>query len=321
MYFRHLASAVAASFVFAAGAASAQTVGMATSPAGSLYHTQGSSLAPILKEKGNIELRIQPFTSPNIHLPAINAGQIEFGLANIYEMYQATEGLDFFNGKKNENLRLVSIVSPLRSAIFVKKDSPVKTVADLKGQRVTWGYAQQNTIKAQIQSYFDAAGVAEKDIVPVLVPAVIRGADDFAAGKADAFLFAVGSAKVTEVDASVGGLRALPFPDGPQAQEALKKNFPPAYIQVVNPGPGLAGVVEPTRIMTYDAVMVTHAGAPDDVVYNMTKTLYENAAAVEKSSPTLRGFGVDSMAKKTDLAQYHPGAIKFYKEKGIWPPK
>ena len=51
----------------------------------------------------------------------------------------------------------------------------------------------------------------------------------------------------------------------------------------------------------------------------MTRTLHENAEAVAKSSPTLRGFVAKDMAKKTNLAQYHPGAIKYYKEKGLWP--
>jgi TRAP transporter TAXI family solute receptor len=319
MQIRLSAVALLASIAVAATAAHAQTVGIATSPAGSLYHTQASAIAPMLKEKGNIELRVQPFTSPEIHLPAINAGQIEFGLANIYDVYLAVGGLEFFKGKKNDNLRIVTITAPLRSAIFVKKDSPAKQLADLKGQRVTWGYVQQNTIKQQLLSYFDAAGLQEKDIVPVLVPAVVRGADDFAAGKADAFLFAVGSAKVTEVDASVGGVRALPIPQGPQTEAAFKKNFPPAYVSVVNPAPGMAGIAEPTPIMTYDAVMVTHASAPEELVYNMTRTLHENAAAVDKSSPTLRGFSANTMAKKIDLAQYHPGAIKYYKEKGLWP--
>lgn len=313
------APALAAALVFGATAASAQTVGMATSPAGSLYHTQGSAIAPILKEKGNIELRIQPFASPNIHLPAINGGQIEFGLANIYELYLAAQGLDFFKDKKNENLRLVTITGPLRSAIFVKKDSPVKDLAGLKGQRMVWGFAQQNIIMPLIRAHFDAVGLQDGDITPVLVPAVVRGADDFAAGKADAFFFALGSAKVTEVDASVGGIRALPLPDNAATQAAFKKHFPPAYVMTVNPAPGLAGIHEPTPIMGYDAVMVTHAKVPDDVVYNMTKTLHENAEAVAKSSPTMRGFNVKGMAKKTDLAQYHPGAIKYYQEKGLWP--
>jgi TRAP transporter TAXI family solute receptor len=316
-----LAIALIASTAFAAGTVRAQTVGVATSPPGSLYHTQASAMAPLLKEKGNIEVRIQPFASPNIHLPAINGGQIDFGLANIYEMHLAVEGKDFFQGKKNDKLRLVTITGPLRSAIFVKKDSPAKQLVDLKGQRMVWGFAQQNIIMPLIMAHFEAVGLGEKDITPVLVPAVVRGADDFAAGKADAFFFALGSAKVTEVDASVGGIRALPLPDGPQTQASFNKHFPPAYIQVVHPAPGLAGIAEPTPIMAYDAVMLTHAAVPDDVVYNMTKTLHENATEVAKSSPTLRGFAPEGMAKKTDLAEYHPGAIKYYKEKGLWPPK
>ena len=318
---RLITSALAAALVLGAGAASAQTVGMATSPAGSLYHTQGSAMAPILKDKGDIEVRIQPFSSPNIHLPAINAGQIEFGLANIYELYLAVQGGDFYKGKKNENLRLVTITGPLRSAIFVKKDSPAKKLADIKGMRMVWGFAQQNIIMPLIMAHFDAVGLTEKDITPVNVPTVVRGADDFAAGKADAFFFALGSAKVTEVDAAVGGLRAFPLPDGPATKAAFKKHFPPAYTQTVNPAPGLAGIAEPTPIMAYDAVMVTHAAAPEGVIYNMTKALHENAEAVAKSSPTLRGFSTGGMAKKTDLAEYHPGAIKYYKEKGLWPPK
>jgi len=321
MLAKYIASAAGLIFLIGAGAATAQTVGMATSPAGSLYHTQGSALAPILNEKGAIEVRIQPFSSPNIHLPAVNAGQIDFGLANIYEVYLAAQGLDFFNGKKNESLRLVTITGPLRSAIFVKKDSPIKKLSDLKGQRMVWGFAQQNIIMPLIFAHFDAVGLTEKDISPVPVPTVVRGADDFAAGKSDAFFFALGSAKVTEVDASVNGVRALPLPEGPQTQAAYKKHFPPAYTQVVSPAPGVAGIFEPTPIMAYDAVMVTHAGASEDVVYKMTKTLHEQAEAVAKSSPTLRGFTTDGMAKVTDAVPYHPGAIKYYREKGLWHQK
>jgi hypothetical protein len=215
----------------------------------------------------------------------------------------------------------VTITGPLRSAIFVKKDSPAKKLADIKGMRMVWGFAQQNIIMPLIMAHFDAVGLKESDITPVPVPTVVRGADDFAAGKTDAFFFALGSAKVTEVDASVSGVRALPLPDGPQTQAAYKKHFPPAYTQVVSPGPGLAGISEPTPIMAYDAVMVTHAGASEDVVYKMTKTLHEQAEAVAKSSPTLRGFTPAGMAKMTDAVQYHPGAIKYYKEKGLWQGK
>ena len=73
--------------------------------------------------------------------------------------------------------------------------------------------------------------------------------------------------------------------------------------------------------MAYDAVMVTHAGASEDVVYKMTKTLHEQAEAVAKSSPTLRGFTPEGMAKVKYAVLYHPGSIKYYLEKGLWTGK
>ena len=311
--------------MLAIGAVSAaqaqQASGLATSPAGSFYHTQGSVMAGLLAEKAKIQLRVQPFASPNIHLPAINAGQIEYGLANIYELGLAIRGEQFFKGRTNPNLRLIAITSQLRTGIFVRKDSPIKTLADIKGNRVTWNFAQQNIIMPLMLTHIEAAGLTEKDITPVPVPTVVRGADEFMAGRADVFLFALGSAKTTEVDAAVGGIRALPLPDNAQSLASIKKHFPASYIQVFQPKQGVAGVAEPTPIQHYDGVMVTHAKMSDQQVYDLTKALWENAEAVAKGSPTLVDFSTASMAKVTPGVEYHPGAIKFYTEKGVWPPK
>lgn len=306
----------------ASATAQAQSVaGLATSPAGSFYHTQGSVMAGLLAEKANIQLRVQPFASPNIHLPAINGGQIEFGLANIYELGLAIRGDDFFKGRTNPNLRLVAITSQLRTGIFVRKDSPIKSLADLKGKRVTWNFAQQNIIMPLMLTHIEAGGLTEKDITPVAVPTVVRGADEFMAGRVDTFLFALGSAKTTEVDAAVGGIRALPLPDNAQSQAAIKRHFPASYIEVVQPRQGVAGIHEPTPIQHYDGVLVTHAKMSDQQVYNLTKALWENAEALAKMTPTLADLKTMNMAKVTPGVEYHPGAIKFYQEKGVWPPK
>ncbi|MFN3892642.1 MAG: TAXI family TRAP transporter solute-binding subunit [Beijerinckiaceae bacterium] len=295
--------------------------GLATSPAGSFYHTQGSVMAGLLAEKANIQLRVQPFASPNIHLPAINGGQVEYGLANIYELGLAIRGDDFFKGRTNPNLRLIAITSQLRTGIFVRKDSPIQTLADLKGKRVTWNFAQQNIIMPLMLTHIEAAGLTEKDITPVAVPTVVRGADEFMAGRVDTFLFALGSAKTTEVDAAVGGIRALPLPDNAQSQASIKKHFPASYIEVVQPRQGVAGILEPTPIQHYDGVLVTHAKMSDQQVYDLTKALWENAEALAKGTPTLAEFKTTNMAKLTPGVEYHPGAIKFYQEKGVWPPK
>ena len=304
-----------------AAPAAAQTVGMATSSPGTFYHTQGTVLSGLAAEKGGLQVRVQPFTSPNIFLPALNAGEFEFGLANVYEVLLALEGRDFYQGRKNPNLRLVSTTSPLRVAYFVRNDSPIKTYADLKGKRIPWGYAQQKIIQNLNAAHFDAVGLKESDIQPVPVPSVARGADDFLTGRVDTFFFALGSGKVTEVDASVGGIRALHLPDTEQTRASFRKHYPVAYVRVEKPAKGIAGIAEPTPLMAYDGIMATHAKAPEETVYKMTKVLYENAADIAKSSGALNLFTREAMAKDTAPVEYHPGAIKFYKEKGVWPPK
>ncbi len=305
----------------ASSAQAQQAFGIATSPPGSFYHTQASVMAGILAEQAKIQLRVQPFASPNIHLPSVNGGQIEFGLANIFESGLAVRGEQFFKGRTNPNLRLIAVTSQLRTGIFVRKDSPMKSLADMKGKRIAWNFAQQNIIMPLMLTHIEAAGLTEADITPVPVPTVVRGADEFMAGRLDVFLFALGSGKTTEVDAAVGGIRALPFVDTPQARAAIKKNFPASYIQMFEPRKGVAGVNEPTPMQHYDGVMLTHSGLSDEQAYNVTEAMWENAQAIAKGSPTLSDFKTTSMAKVTPGIEYHPGAIKFYREKGVWPPK
>lgn len=313
---------LAAALALGTATAGAQTVGLGTSPAGSFYHTQGTVIAGTMSEHADVQLRVQPFSSPGIFMPAINAGELEFGLANIYELYLALQGEAHFKGKAMPNLRLVTTTSPLRVAYFVRKDSPIKSLADMKGQRVVSGFTQQRIIQVLSAAHFEAVGLREDDIRGVPVPTVVRGADDFAAGRADVFFFALGSGKVAEVDASVGGVRALPLTDTPQAREAVRKNVPPAYIRMETPGPGLPGIVEPTPVLAYDGVMIVSADVPDDVVYRIVRTMHERAEALSKATPALGLLSREAMAKQVPQpVAYHPGAIRFYTEQGLWPPK
>ena len=76
--------------------------------------------------------------------------------------------------------------------------------------------------------------MTEKDVTPVLIPNVIRGADDFTSGAADMFFFAFGAPKVREVDATVGGIRALEIPAS--GMPAAKKILPEGYLTPAQPG-------------------------------------------------------------------------------------
>lgn len=114
--------------------ASAQSVGIATSNPGSLFHNIGTAVANAANKAG-LNTTIQPATSPNQFIPYLNSGGIEFGVANLQEVNYAITGEAWWSGNKNENLRIVGMLMPLNEAIFVRKDSGIMKVSDLKGKR------------------------------------------------------------------------------------------------------------------------------------------------------------------------------------------
>jgi len=148
------------------------------------------------------------------------------------------------------------------------------------------------------------------------VPNVVRDADDFAAGNADAGFFAIGAGKVSEVDKTTGGIRFLPVSDDPKAFEAMRTFVPYAYVSKVQPAPQYAGVVGPTDLMAYDYLLLASAHVKDDVVYRITKILHDNKAALVASFKPFAGFQPNEMYKPMP-APYHPGALKFYREAGL----
>jgi TRAP transporter TAXI family solute receptor len=302
-------------------AAFAQSSGMATSSPGSIYHSAGSAIAKAAREKGGVNIIVQPFTSPNVHIPVVDGGEVEFGLANVYELGLAVSGHEHFAGKPHKNVRAAFLIFPLRTAVFVKKDSRFKTIADLKGARMPDGFASQKILLPILDAYYATAGLARKDMQPVMTAGVVTSANDFIAGKTEGFAFALGSAKVQEANASVGGIRSLPIPNTPEALAAVRKHLPLAYLRLEQPGPRNPGVLEPMHIVAYDALVFVNAKVSDDAVYKLAKAVHESKAELEQAFGPFALFDPATMAKKIDPIEFHPGAIKFFQEQKQWPPK
>jgi len=303
-----------------AGAANAQTVGIAASKKGSLYDRTGTAIAKVVTNKGGLSATLRNYTSPNVYLPALNRGQVDFGLANQWEMRLAVKGEGHFKGRAMPNLRAVAIMYPLRIAFFVKKASNIKTIADLKGKTMPDGYVAQKIIVLLMDAELATVGISRKQWRPVPVPNVVAGANAFISGRTDGFLFALGAPKVREANAK-HGIRALPIANTPENIAKIRTILPIAYLKAERPHKANPGIIAPTHVIAYDAFVIAHKGTSVDAVYKLTKAMHENKVAMGKAFPVLRLFNPKRMAKKLEAVTFHAGAIKFYKEKGLWPPK
>jgi TRAP transporter TAXI family solute receptor len=311
-------AAAAGLLLAVSGVAEAQTVGIATSNPGSLFHNIGSAIAKAANDAG-LNTTIQPATSPNQYLFIVNSGDIEFGVANLQEFNYALEGKAWFDGQANPNLRVVTMIMPLREAIFVRADSDIMTIADLKGKPMVDGYTAQNTILPQLDAHYATAGMTRGDMIPVQVPSVVAGADAFMAGESVGFIFAHGAGKVREADAAVGGIRALSIEKTPENEAAVKEHWPVGYFTLVQPGPAAPGVLEEGWFVAYPQIVFTHADVPDDLVYQMAQIVHDSQAGLAETFAPFRAFDPDrDMVGDTSPAEYHPGAIKYFNEIGLW---
>jgi TRAP-type uncharacterized transport system substrate-binding protein len=150
---------------------------------------------------------------------AVAAGTGEFGMGNAHDTTFYVTGTGEYEGQgPKPNLRNVGPLSVYRVALHVRESSPMKSIKDLKGKRVSGGFNAQKAIGRIIEAHLANAGLTYDDVQQVLVPNVRSSADDFMANKTDVLFFALGSAAVKQAAASVGGLRVLAIEDTPEAR-------------------------------------------------------------------------------------------------------
>jgi len=253
--------------------------------------------------------------------PLVNTGRMDVAIASETDVRFAFDGKVAFEGRPLKDLRAIAALYSFQVGFFVKKDSPIKTVRDLKGKKVPITFANQKSAHRHYLAVLAAHEMTENDLDGVKVPNVIRAAQDFAQGKTVASFFALGAGKVTEVSAQVGGIRFLSIDDSPEAIARIRKIAPGAYITVVEPRPGLTGILSSTKVLTENYMLFGGKHASDDVVYKFVKTLYEEKTRLSEAFARWKRYSTKKMAKDMKPIVYHPGAIKFYKEQGMWPPK
>jgi TRAP transporter TAXI family solute receptor len=303
-----------------ASTASAQVRVIASNPQGSIFYSASATIGKLLDDKLKMQVRVQPLGGSSNYIPLLNRGEVDFGLTNVDDAQSSFKGTGNFK-QPNPNLRLTAIAFPLTLGIMVVGNSPIKTVADLKGKRLPSGYNAQTTGRVLQDALLATAGLTMKDVVGVPTQSLFSGVDMLGEGKVDAATISIGTGQGQRANVSLGskgGVRFLSIPKTPENLAAIRK-FLPSRFYDAKPAPHAVGIPEPTTVMAYNIFFTSNAKTPDDLVYNVVKTLHENKAALQAGTPAFRDFDPKAMTQEIGVP-WHPGAIKFYKETGQWPP-
>jgi TRAP transporter TAXI family solute receptor len=305
-------------FVFLLGmifvkAAGAQVVGLGTTQVGATNQLS-TAIAKVVSDRG-LQMRTQPMAGAAQYAALVNNGDIEFGVSNAAELHYLVRG-EVIVEKPNPNLRAVARLTPWYNGLVVKKDSPIKTLKDLKGQPMPSGFAGNPLGRVLVQGYLANAGLTFEDTRQVPVPQFPRMFEAFKQQQTAASIAVIGMSQLQEWTVALGGVRFLPFDDSPAAVAAMGKYIPNSYVVEVKPGAGKVGIEVPTKMLVYDYVLWANDKVKDDVVAKVIDALYTGVADLKAAGPLWNEFDPALMNKAVGLAP-HPAAAKYYQSKGL----
>jgi TRAP transporter TAXI family solute receptor len=315
-----LALLVACAGVFAGPAPGTLTIG--TNPPGTLFYALGSGIARVLTDYAGLRAVVQPYSGSSTFLPLLNAGELQLGVVNAVDVAMAYRGPDRLKvGGRNPfqpapHIRLVVRGGPLYAVQWARRDSPFRTVADLRGRRVTGVYSAHLAVWFNTYGNLASCGLSWNDVQVVPVSTVGEGMRALVTGRADSAAYALGAADVQEADATIG-LRALSICGDEQGQRRLREAVPGYYAVRLKAGRS-AGVVEDVWVEAYDIYLLTHKDLPEDVVYRVTRTLWEHNRRLWPLHSAFEEWATRRYADPGVTVPYHPGAIRLYREKGAW---
>lgn len=285
--------------------------------AGTYYPIGGLIANAISATGGGVPGLVATAVASNGSVANINAivgGTAESGFSQSDVAYWAYTGTGLFEGKgKVEILRAIATLYPETVHIVARKGAGINSVADLRGKRVSLDEPGSGTL-VDARIVLGAYGLTEKDVRPEYLKPGPAG-DRLRDGALDAYFFVGGypTGAISEL-ATSAGISLVPI-TGPEVDKLLSQyRF---FARDTVPAGTYKDVPE-TQTISVNAQWVTSAKVPDDLVYNITKALWSDSTRAKLDAGHAKGKLIRLETATAGLGiPLHPGAERFYKEKGV----
>jgi TRAP transporter TAXI family solute receptor len=311
-------SALALGATVLAGTALAQqmNIAIATGGTGGVYYPLGGGMANVLsKYLPNVQATARVTGGSVANLQLIGSGQSEVALSMVDAALDALRGEDKFKGNKVE-VRTLMVLYPNRMHVVSAEGRGVKTMADLKGKRVSTGSPGSAT-EVMAFRVIEAAGLdRDKDMRRERL-GVAESTNAVKDGKIDAYFWVGGlpTAAVTDLAATPGTKIALV--DTADLIGKMNAKYGDLYSAGVIPAKTYPGQDRDNPVAVVQNILVANAKMSDDVAYNIVKTIMDKRDELILVHGEAKNFVLETQTSKNTPIPWHPGAAKYFTEKGV----
>jgi uncharacterized protein len=281
-----------------------------------VYYAVGGAICRLMnKNRAETGLRcsVESTGGSVFNVNAIKAGELDFGLAQSDVQFNAAKGEGQFKGNADPDLRAIFSVHPEPFTVLARPDAGVKQFADFKGKRFNIGNPGSGTLLS-MEELLKQLGWAKADFALAAELKADEQGTALCDNKIDGFFYGVGHPSAAIQDPTIACGAKLISLTGP-AVDALVKGHP-YYAKATIPGGMYANNSNPTETYGVLATVVTSAKVSDDTVYALVKAVFDNFDEFKKLHPAFAILDPKAMITNGLSAPLHPGAVKFYKEKG-----
>jgi uncharacterized protein len=300
-----------------AAQAELKSITIGSNPAGSAYFLLASGFAKLFQEKLKIRSTAQPHAGSSVYLPLMEKGEITAGLNSSLDSGLAFNAkLPFKSATKK--VRSIARIWIIPYSYMVKENSGIKSVADFKGKKVVVKLTTNVSLAGANTVILSTAGLGLDDVDEVDSGGVVAGINMVVEGRADAATVALTMPAMRKAHAGVpGGLRIVSL--GPKANDQfMNEGMAGLYTMDVKPSQRLPFVREPTKVAAFDSYLNVGTTVDDEAAYAMAKATHQNWKQMQKDYAPLRNVAQDALVPANNPIPYHPGAVKYWKEAGLW---
>jgi len=287
-----------------------------TAPPGGAFFVVGGALGEVLdayQAENGWEVNAEATKGSQENIRRLDTGELDLALSNAAITYFAVRGTEGW--EKAYPMRTVMTLASNIALFITPTDSGIRRIADLRGKRVVIGPAGAG-FEFFVGPLLAAHGVSFDDL-NVLYNTQMGSVDMLADGSAAAVFIggAVPTASITQA-ATSQDIFFVPFSD--EAKESVVREFPffrPATI----PAGTYRGQSEDIEALDVGSMhLIASAGTDEERIYQVTRTIYENRDRVIEKHAAGRAINPENVVRDTGTP-FHPGAIRYYREIGIWP--